>query len=147
MGHRRWLRHRHPRRFLWFNNAFDGKPKEKGGPLMVMGSEVIIRSMEYQGWIGARNRLGSTNDPSKVHGVKQHSILYDFPYFKLQIMLIILLKTFSRIVPMLQHNWLLVLIGLQSITQVAQQFFLQLVILVATWSWKCHDNSKTIVQS
>jgi len=75
IGHHRWLRHRHPYRLPQFNNPFDGHAKEKGEPLVVMGNEVITRGMEYQWWIGKRNQLGSTNDPSKVHGVKQCSIL------------------------------------------------------------------------
>jgi hypothetical protein len=70
IGHHRWLRHRYPYRLPRFNNAFDGHAKERGEPPVVMGNEVITRGMEYQWWIGKGKSLGSTNDPSKVHGVK-----------------------------------------------------------------------------
>ncbi len=47
MGHCRWLRHRHHYQFPQLNNAFDGKPKERGEPPMVTSSEVVTRGMEY----------------------------------------------------------------------------------------------------
>jgi hypothetical protein len=80
-----------PYRLPRFNNAFDGKPKERGEPL-------VIRDMEYQQWVGEGNQPKSTNDPSTIHGVNWCSILYDLPYFKVHIMLTILVKSFFRIV-------------------------------------------------
>jgi hypothetical protein len=55
IGHCGWLRHRHPYQFSQFNNAFDGKPKERGELLVVTSNEVVTRGMEYQWWIGVGN--------------------------------------------------------------------------------------------
>jgi hypothetical protein len=85
MGHHRWLWRRHPYRLQRFNNVFDGQPKETSEPPIMTGNEVVIRGMEYQWWIRQGNQPGSANDPSKVYGVKQQSILYDLPYFKVRI--------------------------------------------------------------
>jgi hypothetical protein len=43
---------------------------------------MLVRAVQYEDWMQNGNRLGSTNDPSKIYGVKNQSILYDFPYFK-----------------------------------------------------------------
>jgi len=46
----------------------------------------MIRSaIEYEAWLGTRNTLCSRGDPSKVSGLKHHSVLYDLPYFEVQI--------------------------------------------------------------
>ncbi len=71
IDHRRWLRHRHLYQMPYFNNAFDGGTKNRDPPSLRSGNEVLARVEEYEDWIKYGNRLGSTNDPSKIHGVKR----------------------------------------------------------------------------
>jgi hypothetical protein len=73
MGHCKWLRHRHPYLMPHLNNAFDGGTKIRDHPHW-SGNEVLARALEYENWIRNGNRLGSTNDLSKIHGIKRRSI-------------------------------------------------------------------------
>lgn len=82
MGHRRWLMHQHPYWLAYFNKSFDGGLEKRGLPSLRSGNEVLARVLEYEDWIKDGNCPGSTNDLSKVHGVKIRLILYDLPYFK-----------------------------------------------------------------
>jgi hypothetical protein len=59
-----------------------GGPKNRGPLPLKSGNEVLAKVVEYEDWMQNGNQLGSTYDPSKIHGVKRWSILYDLPYFK-----------------------------------------------------------------
>jgi hypothetical protein len=54
-------------------------------PKLVITNDTLRSSIEYEAWLGARNKLGSRGDPSKASGIKHHSVLYDLPYFEVQI--------------------------------------------------------------
>ena len=63
---------------------FNGRMEERGPPKVVMGDEQAHRGVEYQDWLGNGNKEGSDGDPSKIHGVKRRSALYDLPYWKVR---------------------------------------------------------------
>ena len=44
---------------------------------------------EYQIWLCDGNKEGAAGDPSKAHGVKRRSILYNLPYWKVMTDLLI----------------------------------------------------------
>lgn len=48
MGHRRWLRRRHPYQLACFNIALDGSLENRGPPPLKSGNEVLARAVEYE---------------------------------------------------------------------------------------------------
>jgi hypothetical protein len=49
--------------------------------------ETLARVTETTMWLDDGFKHGTQGDPSKEHGVKRRSILYDFPYFVVSIVL------------------------------------------------------------
>jgi hypothetical protein len=54
-------------------------------PKLVITNDTLKSVVEYEARLGGRNTLGSRGDPSKVSGIKRHSVFYDLPYFEVQI--------------------------------------------------------------
>lgn len=64
------------------NALFNGREEDREKPTAVTAEEQVQRANEYQKWLDEGNKEGATGDPSKVHGVKMRSILYNLPYWK-----------------------------------------------------------------
>ena len=79
---RRWLPHNDPWRSTAMNALFNGREEDREKPTAVTAEEQVQRANEYQKWLDEGNKEGATGDPSKVHGVKRRSILYNLPYWK-----------------------------------------------------------------
>ncbi len=61
-------------------------------PKLIITNDTLRNAVEYEAWLGTRNTLCSRGDPSKVSGTKHHSVLYDLPYFEVQIAIHIFAK-------------------------------------------------------
>jgi hypothetical protein len=51
--------------------------------------EIFSRAATTTTWIDSEFAHGAQGDPSKDHGVKRRSILYDLPYFGVSIVLLL----------------------------------------------------------
>jgi hypothetical protein len=51
--------------------------------------EMLSQAATTIAWIDSRFAHGAQGDPSKDHGVKRRSILYDLPYFGVSILLLL----------------------------------------------------------
>jgi hypothetical protein len=65
-------------------------------PKLVITNDTLRSAVEYEAWLGARNTPGSRGDPSKVSGIKHHNVLYDLPYFEVQIVI----QIFAKVEPL-----------------------------------------------
>jgi hypothetical protein len=63
---------------------FNGNVEEQPAPRPVTVEEQMQHAAECEAWRAAGNRDGASNDPSKVHGVKQLCSLYKLPYWKVR---------------------------------------------------------------
>jgi hypothetical protein len=79
-GTRHWLPEHHPYRSEEMKGHFTGAVENHGKPRAVLVEEQLQHATEYKEWREAGNREGTTGDPSKVHGCKRTSILYQLPY-------------------------------------------------------------------
>jgi hypothetical protein len=61
---------------------FNGQMETRSRPQIVSAEEQLKKAMQYQAWLNEGNKEGSIGDPSKDHGVKQRSLLYDLPYWQ-----------------------------------------------------------------
>jgi hypothetical protein len=61
---------------------FDGQFEFQNKPMTVTIEEQLRRIAKMKEWLEDGNSEGSRGDPSKVHGVKRRSTLYDLPYWK-----------------------------------------------------------------
>jgi DNA-directed RNA polymerase subunit RPC12/RpoP len=88
-GSRRWLLEDHPYRHPRNKKHFDNKVEYKSGPLMSTIEEILSQVVATTTWINSGFAHGAQGDPSKDHGVKRRSILYDLPYFGVSILLLL----------------------------------------------------------
>jgi hypothetical protein len=51
--------------------------------------EILSRTTATTTWIDNGFAHGAQGDPSRDHGVKRRSILYDLPYFEVSILLLL----------------------------------------------------------
>jgi hypothetical protein len=68
---------------------FDNKVEYKSCPLMPTTKEILSWVRTTTTWIDSGFAHGAQGDPSKDHGVKRRSILYDLPYFGVSILLLL----------------------------------------------------------
>ncbi len=68
---------------------FDNKVEYKLHPLMPTTEEILSHATRTSTWIDNGFAHGAQGDPSKDHGVKRRSILYDLPYFGVRILLLL----------------------------------------------------------
>jgi hypothetical protein len=68
---------------------FDNKVEYKSLPLMPTTEEILSWATTTTTWIDSGFAYGAQGDPSKDHGVKRRSILYDIPYFGVNILLLL----------------------------------------------------------
>jgi len=61
---------------------FDGQIETHNKPKNVTVEEQLAWAKEYQDWLNMGNKHNGVDDPSKEHGVKRRSVLYDLPYWK-----------------------------------------------------------------
>jgi hypothetical protein len=61
----------------------------KSCPLMPTIKETLSWVVATTPWIDSGFAHGAQGDPSKYHGVKRRSILYDLPYFGVSILLLL----------------------------------------------------------
>ncbi len=89
-GFRRWLPQDHPYQHPRNKKHFDNKVEYKSCPLMPTTKEILSRAATTTTtWIDSGFAHGAHGDPSKDHGVKRRSILYDLPYFGVSILLLL----------------------------------------------------------
>lgn len=82
-GSRRWIRRNHPYRHNFARAHCNNKSENKERPEPQTTTKLLDAASAYTMWIqGKGNRAGSKQDPSKEHGVKRRSCLYDLPYFE-----------------------------------------------------------------
>ena len=86
---RRWLPLDDPWRATSMKGLFNGREETRGKPNVVTAEEQVHRANEYQMWLRDGNKEGAAGDPSKAHGVKRRSILYNLPYWKVMTDLLI----------------------------------------------------------
>jgi hypothetical protein len=67
---------------------FDNKVEYKSRPLMPTTEEILSHAVATT-WIDSGFAHGAQGDPSKDHGVKRRSIIYDLPYFGVSILLLL----------------------------------------------------------
>jgi len=79
---RRWLTEGHPYKLARMKDHFDGQIETRNKPINVTTEEQLAQAMEYQDWLNTGNNYNGVGDPSKEHGVKHRSVLYDLPYWK-----------------------------------------------------------------
>jgi hypothetical protein len=60
---------------------FNGQLKILSRPKSIIAKEQLAIMAKYQSWLILGNKDGGVGDPSKQHGVKQCSTLYDLPYW------------------------------------------------------------------
>lgn len=65
---------------------FDGQMETCSRPQTVSAEEQLKKAMQYQVWLNEGNKEGAIGDPSKDHGVKRRSLLYDLPYWQVCIL-------------------------------------------------------------
>ncbi len=68
---------------------FDNKVEYKSLPLMPTTEEILSWATTTTTWNDSGFAYGAQGDPSKDHGVKRRSILYDIPYFGVNILLLL----------------------------------------------------------
>jgi hypothetical protein len=68
---------------------FNNKVEYKSLPLMPTTEEILSWATTTTTWIDSGFAYGAQGDPSKDHGVKRRSILYDIPYFGVNILLLL----------------------------------------------------------
>jgi hypothetical protein len=61
---------------------FNGQIENREMSSRVSVEEQVWYGEEYAAWKAAGNRDGGAGDPSKKHGVKRNSILFQLPYWK-----------------------------------------------------------------
>ena len=66
-------------------DLFNGHEEIRGKPDVVNAEEQVERAIEYKTWLDEGNKEGAVGDPSKSHGVKRKSILYNLPYWKVMV--------------------------------------------------------------
>jgi hypothetical protein len=79
-GCRRWLPMNHIFRSDGVKDHFNGQIENRKMPGRVSVEEQVRYGEEYAAWKVAGNRNGRAGDPSKKHGVKRNSILFQLPY-------------------------------------------------------------------
>jgi hypothetical protein len=84
-GSQRWLPEDHPYWHPRNKKHFDNKVEYKSHPLMPTTKEILSRATTTTTWIDSGFAHGAQGDPSKDHGVKRRSILYDLPYLGVSI--------------------------------------------------------------
>ncbi len=88
-GSQRWLPEDHPYQHPRNKKHFDNKVEYKSRPLMPTTQEMLSRAAVTRTWIDSGFAQGAQGDPSKDHGVKRRSILYDLPCFVVSILLLL----------------------------------------------------------
>jgi hypothetical protein len=83
-GTRRWLSENHMYRFAAMKEYFNGEVESHTKPRAISMEEHLQYAVEYEAWKEAGNRGGAAGDPSKLYGVKNTSILYRLPYWKVR---------------------------------------------------------------
>jgi hypothetical protein len=81
-GCRRWLPMNHIFRSDDVKDYFNGQIENREMPGRVSVEEQVRYGEEYVAWKAAGNRDGGAGDPSKKHGEKRNSILFQLPYWK-----------------------------------------------------------------
>jgi hypothetical protein len=59
---------------------FNGKIEMRSRPHLVTVEEQLDWVNHYQVWLNLGNKDSGLGDPSKEHGVKSKSLLYNLPY-------------------------------------------------------------------
>lgn len=80
-GARRWLKPGHGYRLEVAAKFFDGVAEHRPRPIHVTARQQLEGAAEYEEWL-THNSRGKNDppDPSKTHGMKRRSILFDLPY-------------------------------------------------------------------
>ena len=94
---RRWVSPEHVIRSSQYDHLFDGNPEDRERPIPKTPAQQKAALEEYQAYLArpqrgrssggsrsSRGRRGVALDPSKVHGVKRGSILYELPYWEVR---------------------------------------------------------------
>jgi hypothetical protein len=59
---------------------FNGKIETRSRPRLVIVEKQLDQVNHYQTWLNLGNKNSGLGDPSKEHGVKHMSLLYNLPY-------------------------------------------------------------------
>ena len=83
LGNRRWLPADH--RFRRARVAFNGNSEMRASPIRPSGHDILRMGEERAAYLGSGGRQDGEEDPVKQHGVKRVSVLYQLPYWAVNV--------------------------------------------------------------
>jgi hypothetical protein len=86
MGHRHYLREGH--RWRHSRRAFNGEQEFRPAPRRQTGEEILEKAEIRDQFIRSQglgvDNINHAEDPVRVNGVKQRSVLFDLPYWQVR---------------------------------------------------------------
>ena len=91
-GTRRWLPEGHPYRSEEMKDHFNGSVETRPKPRAVTVEEQIRHALECEAWKAGGCVGGAAADPSKKYSLKRLSILFRLPYWKVSLLVDVVLE-------------------------------------------------------